>query len=544
LQKIRRKSSILNLCLILGLFFTGIATPSFAIEEIKEGDILSLDDCIEIALKNNPNIQISKNNVKLIESRVGQAKSDYFPTLGASGGYTGNTIDIGNNYGGNDYYYSAGVSLRQLIFNFGKTNANIKMQKFNKIASEFDLTNTILQTAYNVKNAYYGVLASRAKIDIAKSNLEINKRQHEQIKAFFEEGLKSRIDFVNAEVNLSNSKIELIGAETDYENTLVKLNNAMYVAYAPNYSIKNTETFNLKENWADVKFLNIGNYKKLEEEINTKNVEPLNFTNDKSSTLLSTTVEKNDILKDYTFIPLELSFEEALDFAKENRPDFKSYLATKDAMTEALKYAKREYLPNLSASAGYTWRESSAPTTSSFNYGATIDITSFNPMKTKYKIDEAETQLEIAKENINLIEKNIFFEVQDAYINMVQFEKQIPLYKKRVYQALENLELPAGRYGEKQDYGSGNFGLLQRCQQDKYPHSPWHGSDPMHQSQKARVFQWLLQRRKRSVFRQCGSLCVYDRRPYGRNTDPGWFHGIYRYCRTSGCDPPLRRQDY
>lgn len=457
MQKIRRKSSILNLCLILGLFFTGIATPSFAIEEIKEGDILSLDDCIEIALKNNPNIQISKNNVKLIESRVGQAKSDYFPTLGVSGGYTGNTIDIGNNYRGNDYYYSAGVSLRQLIFNFGKTNANIKMQKFNKIASEFDLTNTILQTAYNVKNAYYGVLASRAKIDIAKSNLEINKRQHEQIKAFFEEGLKSRIDFVNAEVNLSNSKIELIGAETDYENTLVKLNNAMYVAYAPNYSIKNTETFNLKENWADVKFLNIGNYKKLEEEINTKDVEPLNFTNDKSSTLLSTTVEKNDILKDYTFIPLELSFEEALDFAKENRPDFKSYLATKDAMTEALKYAKREYLPNLSASAGYTWRESSAPTTSSFNYGATIDIASFNPMKTKYKVDEAETQLEIAKENINLIEKNIFFEVQDAYINMVQFEKQIPLYKKRVYQALENLELADGRYGT----GLSNFIELQ-----------------------------------------------------------------------------------
>ena len=258
MHKITAAFLISFLCLIFGLFL-----PAYSIEEIKEGDILTLEECIEIALKNNPNVQISKNNVKLIESRVGQAKSDFFPTLNASGGYTGNSIDVGHNYGGNDYYYSAGVSLRQLIFNFGKTNANIKMQKFNKIASEFDLTNTTLQTAYNVKNAYYGVLASRAKVDIAKSNLEINKRQYAQIKAFFEEGIKSRIDFVNAEVNLSNSKIELISAETDYENTLVKLNNAMYVAYAPNYSIKNTETFNLKENWADVKFLNIGYYKKL-----------------------------------------------------------------------------------------------------------------------------------------------------------------------------------------------------------------------------------------------------------------------------------------
>lgn len=420
--------------------------PAFAINEIKEGDILSLDDCIEIALKNNPNIQISKNNVKLTESRTGEAKSDFFPTISANGGYTANTVNFGNNYGGNDYYYSAGVSLHQLIFNFGKTNANIQMQKFNKIASEFDLANTTLQTTHNVKNAYYGVLASHAKVDIAKSNLEINKRQYEQIKAFFDEGIKSRIDFVNAQVNLSNSKIELISAETEYENNLIKLNSAMYAAYAPNYSIKNTETFNLKEDWTDVKFLNIGNYKKLEKEMSTEKEEPLNFANS-GKTLISAKVEKNDILKGYTFTPLALSFEEALDFAKKNRPDFKSYTAAKDAMAEALKYAKREYLPNLSANAGYTLRESNAPMTSSFSYGAVVDISSVNPLKTKYKIDEAKAQLEIAKENVNLIEKNIFFEVQDAYINMVQFEKQIPLYKKRVYQALENFELADGRYG-------------------------------------------------------------------------------------------------
>ena len=437
--------------------FLMVSAPGFCIEDIKEGDILGIEECVEIAVKNNPNIQISKNNVKLVESRVGQAKSDFFPSLGISGGYTGNTIDIGHNTNGGDYYYNAGVSLRQLIFNFGKTNTNIKMQKFNKIASEFDLDYVTLQTVYNVKNAYYGVLASRAKIDIAKSNLEINKRQYAQIKAFFEEGIKSRIDFVNAEVNLSNSKIELIAAETDYENNLVKLNNAMYVAYTPNYSIKNTETFNLKEDWADVKFLNIGNYKKLEAEINAssdiKDVDPLNLT----TATLTSKVEKTDILKDYSFKPLGISFEEALDIAKEKRPDFKSYIATKDAMSEALKYAKKEYLPDLSAQAGYTWRESNAPMTSSFNYGATIDIASLNPVKTKYKVDEAKAQLEIAKENLNLIEKNIFFEVQDAYINMVQFEKQVPLYKNRVYQALENFELADGRYG----VGLSNFIELQ-----------------------------------------------------------------------------------
>ncbi len=428
-------------------FSLNFFSQAFALGEIKEGDILSLKECIDIALKNNPNVQISKNNVKLIESRVGQAKSDFFPTFGASGGYTGSNMWNDNISGGNDYYYTAGVSLRQLIFNFGKSNTQIKLQKFNKIAAEFDLEHTNLKTAYDVKSAYYGVLAAKALVDVAKSNLEINKRQYTQIKAYFEEGLKSRIDFVNAEVNLSNSEIELIAAQTAYENTLVKLNNAMYIAYAPSYSIKNTESFNLKKDWTDVKFLNIGNYKKLEEEVNkpggVNETEPLNYT----TPTLSTKVEKSDILENYVFKPLGLSFEEALDNARENRPDFKSYLATKEAMVEALKYAKKEYMPNISATAGYTWRESDAPTSNSFNYGATLDLSSVNFMKTKYKVDEAKTQLDIAEENIDLIEKNIFFEVQDAYINMVQLEKQIPLYQKRVKQALENFELADGRYG-------------------------------------------------------------------------------------------------
>ena len=259
------------------------------------------------------------------------------------------------------------------------------MQKFNKISAEFDLEYTNLKTAYDVKSAYYGVLAAKALVDVAKSNLEINKRQYTQIKAYFEEGLKSRIDFVNAEVNLSNSEIELIAAQTAYENTLVKLNNAMYIAYAPSYSIKNTESFNLKKDWTDVKFLNIGNYKKLEEEVNkpggVNETEPLNYT----TPTLSTKVEKSDILENYVFKPLGLSFEEALDGAREQRPDFKSYLAAKEAMAEALKYAKKEYLPSISAQAGYTWRESDAPTTNSFNYSATLDLSSVNIMKTKYK---------------------------------------------------------------------------------------------------------------------------------------------------------------
>ena len=71
-----------------------------------------------------------------------------------------------------------------------------------------------------------------------------------ETKAYYDEGIKSKIDLVNAEVTLSDSKISLIKSENSYKNSLVNLNNAMYLTKAPNYSIAGTEGFNIQDNVA------------------------------------------------------------------------------------------------------------------------------------------------------------------------------------------------------------------------------------------------------------------------------------------------------
>ena len=155
----------------------------------------------------------------------------------------------------NNNYYSAEASISQLIWNFGKTNARIRMQKFNQIASEFNFDNTVLSTIYSVKNNYYGVLAAKAAVDVNRANVQINERNYQRTKAYFDEGIKSKIDLVNSEVYLSDSKVTLVNSIKNYQNALVKLNNSMYIAYAPEYEIKNTETFNFKRNEKELKEL-------------------------------------------------------------------------------------------------------------------------------------------------------------------------------------------------------------------------------------------------------------------------------------------------
>lgn len=418
--------------MIAGLLISFTPVFSAEVAAVQKGMVLSLEDCIEIALKNSPNIKKSRYNYRLSKTDVNIAKSDFFPTLSLSTGLNYNDSksrlrDYNNNY------YNAQASINQMIWNFGKTNARIKMQKFNMISSQFSFDNTVLSTIYTVKNNYYAVLAAKAAMDVNRANVQINERNYQRTKAYFDEGIRSRIDLVNAEVYLSDSKVSLVQSENQFKNAMVKLNNSMYIAYAPEYEIKNTETFNFKRNEIPV------NLEKISEKADLSKL-PENI----SDATLTSSVEKLNVMENFKFDPFPYTFEKAVEIAIDNRPDLKAYENTLKAMKQSLLYIKRQYYPTLSGTAGYTLRDAQY-STNSYSMGITLS-TSLNIMSQKNQVDAGKIQVELAQNEIDLLKQNIYFEVQAAYIDMIQLEKQIPLLAVKVKQTLENLELADGRY--------------------------------------------------------------------------------------------------
>lgn len=410
--------------------------PVMAISDIKvkQGDILNLNDCISIALNNNPAIKNARYNYGISKSSVGVARSEYFPTIGVGTGYNFNDSS-GRKIATNTNAYSVEATISQLIWNFGKTNANIKMQKFYLIADEYNFYNTVRQTTFDVKQKYYEVLAARATVLINKAYVDINERNYQRTKAYFDEGLKSKIDLVNAEVTLSDSKIQLVQAQNNYKNSLVNLNNSMYLVNAPTYSISGNEIFNdVKDNVAPVDLTQISKTPAKE-----SSKLPVNVNDAK----LTSSVETLELLTDYKVDEFPYSFEECIKMAYKNRADLKAYTSTLDAVKENLVYVKRNYYPSISATAGYGFRDTNS--TNSFNVGVNLS-SSVNIMNQKYKVDAAKYQVDIAENSLNQLNQDIFFEVQNAYINMVELEKQIPLLAVKVRQTLENYELAEGRY--------------------------------------------------------------------------------------------------
>jgi len=401
-----KKISSCTVFVFCALFFS--APCAFSIDNnvvvAKTSDVvLSIDDCVNYALGNNPNIKIFEEKQQAQKSMVGVQKSNYFPILVGGTGYKINNNDYSGNMTNtvNNNYYQMNLGVNQLIWDFGRTNAKINMQKFNFEAAGYDLDYQVLDTIYNVKIAYAAVLAAHANEDIYQRSVKINQLNYERTNALYEEGLKSRIDVVNAEVYLTNAKIDLLEAQNQHQSALIALNNSMYYIDAPDYKIKNTESFNFQSDYhrdfSEISEIDVAN---IHQKINKDATE---------GAILTSGIEKRDIIKDYKFKSCPLSFQEAINKAYENRPDLKSLVLVKSASEESLKAIKKAYMPSVNASAGYTYQNGSGLATKGLGVYAGVDLPSVNAMGIKYQIDQGKSYLDIAINNIDYSKKNIYF---------------------------------------------------------------------------------------------------------------------------------------
>ena len=404
---------------------------------------MSLEECVNYAIAHNPNLAVGQQQIKAAESGIGVQKSSFAPRLTARVNYnhlTNSGTRIANT-NTDSIGFNAGIS--QLIWDFGKTLARINMAKYDTQSAQYDYDYDVLNITYNVKMHYYNVLRSLANLDIYEQNVRINTLNFERTKAMFDEGLKSKIDVVNAEVNLADSKIQLVDAQNNLATNILALKNSKYYSDEKQFIVQNTESFGFLK--ADYKKkiqsadsgsgVNIG----VNAGVNAKR-------NEDGLIMLSSGIEHNDIIQDYKLTPLKLTRQDAVNKALENRPDLKSNRMLARVQEESLKAIKRSYAPDLTAdfSWGYTKNESTY--SSPLQVGVGMGLGSINPVGIHYQVKQGEAYLDIANHNVNIAKQDIYWEVQENYINMRQLERKIPLMSQKVKASLENFELADGRY--------------------------------------------------------------------------------------------------
>lgn len=388
--------------LIFSLIFI-IPFKAGAEEIINKDESLSLTRCIEIAIKRQPNIAAAMYTVDVNQSKVGQAKANYYPQLNWSSGYSkissssGTSKRVLNDSSASRFsattgspfdQYSSGFTLNQNIFDFGKTQTQVNIQGLNLDSSRSDLENVLEQIIFNVKQSYFGLLAAKRNRDVAEETVTQFQLHLDQAKGFYEVGTKPKFDVTKAEVDLSNAKLNLIRAENSLKIAKANLNDAMGLPEAPDY-----------------------------------------------------TVEDN-----LSFLKFETTFEESMERAYKNRSDLKSIIAQKKAAEASIGLSKKGYFPVVTGNAAYDWLGEKFPLERGWNVGVVISFPLFNGFLTKHQVEESTANLSVLQKNEDSLRQSVFLEVKQACLNLKEAEERIPTAEITVKQAEENLNIANGRY--------------------------------------------------------------------------------------------------
>ena len=106
------------------------------------------------------------------------------------------------------------------------------------MASGHDLKRDQNNIIFSIKQAYFNVLRQESAVRSVQETLLNYEKQLEQIKGFVDVGIRIKYDITKAEVNIGNTKLQLISARNKLFLNRQILNNALGLAEDPNYSLE------------------------------------------------------------------------------------------------------------------------------------------------------------------------------------------------------------------------------------------------------------------------------------------------------------------
>ena len=353
---------------------------------------MTLENCIQLALGNNPEINAAFHDILASDARIKQVWSNYFPTLSWQTGYTrlrqlqlsdalGETLEF-------NYYLLGQISLQQMLYDFGVTQNQATVRKLDYEAYKKTFEATVNDVIYRTKDAYYNLLYAYEIKRVAQDTVDKYQLFYNQAKAFYKSGMNPKVDVTISETNLSNAKLKLIQATNSVNLAIAKLNNVMGVPF----------------------------------------------------------IEKYDITDRLQFKPIDISFEKAIDIARDSRPELKLAEIKVEEYHQTVNLAKKSYFPTISLEGQYQRGGKSWNSNYGFNVGAYLTFPAVNGMLIRNEIKEAKYLYDKELANARNTQNNIYLEIQNAFLTLEEKRNQLPVTILQVKQSQENYELSYGRY--------------------------------------------------------------------------------------------------
>jgi outer membrane protein len=359
------------------------------------GNVLTLDEAIQIALENHPSIRASKERIGAQEAVVGQQMAAYYPIINMTNLYqtgtqVGGTVGASNN-ASDTYLNRTGVAMT--LYNFGKREGNVQSARDTLDATSFNYRTTVDGVVLGVKQSYFTYLGLRALVKVGEETVKSRQLLARQAQGFYEVGTRARIDVARAESNLYLSEADLITAQNAVKVAWAVLKNAMGVRDLP----------------------------------------------------------ERPLVEDVTMTPIPYALDQAKQIAFVSRPELKSFDAQRKAQDQLIAVARRGHLPDLIFDANYRKSGTSAsertfPLQAAWQVQLSLLIPIFDGFRTTNRVQETLHNYFVISSQEELQRQQVALDVEQAYLRLVELQERIKANESALNAAKENLELANGRY--------------------------------------------------------------------------------------------------
>lgn len=351
----------------------------------QESKLLLIDDLIQEALQNNPQLQSAGLQAEAAKTQIRQAKAWDAPQVGVEFFQTPirsfpNPVKDGME---TDYF------IQQMVPFPGKISAMSKSAKFNAAMSRQGAMALQKKIIRELKSAYYELYLVQRKIKINAENQDLLRKFTEIARQQYEVGMGGQADILRAQTELSILINEGINLQQEKKSVEAMINAL------------------------------------LSRPID----QPLGYVPDPGA----------------DFLPI--AFEQLKPLALENRPELQAMRSNIDMNRAELALAKREYYPDLMLRLMYKDMAMTSNDFWAAMAGVNIPLAFWSGGKYRGKEQEQKINLRKADQDYLTMENMALFEVQDALVRVQTHRNLVQLYQYTVIpQAEQTLQSTTAAY--------------------------------------------------------------------------------------------------
>ncbi|VXC33524.1 Transporter [Flavobacterium sp. 9AF] len=249
-------------------------------------ETLSLEEAIQIALENNYEIKIAQNNLKIDATNNNLANAGFLPTISANLTNTNSQLNTKQTQSdgsvreldnAKNFSLNYGIGLDWTLFDGFSMFARKEQLATLEAQGKTELQATILNRISEVYLTYFNLVQQQHVMASIDSAIVISNERVTTAQNRFSIGKASKLEVLNAQVDLNTDRSLLLSQKELYKNTQIRLNELLSRNLQTNFKVNNDVVFDSNLLFDELKELATKQNPQLQAQILNKKIADLNL---------------------------------------------------------------------------------------------------------------------------------------------------------------------------------------------------------------------------------------------------------------------------